>query len=146
MFSRQPAFAHKMNTSFEQRCHESARVRERYSDRLPVIVERAPNSDVPAVDKSKYLIPREMTMGQLVWVLRKRISLAPEQAIFVFVNSSCDALPSASAPGARRTHHVLLHRLPASNALLSNVYLKHKDEDGFLYIRYSGENTFGAHL
>ena len=23
-------------------------------------------------------------------------------------------------------------------------YLKHKDEDGFLYIRYSGENAFGG--
>ena len=34
-------------------------------------------------------------------------------------------------------------RLPPSAALMSNVYLKHRDEDGFLYICYSGENTFG---
>jgi len=26
---------------------------------------------------------------------------------------------------------------------MSNIYLKHKDEDGFLYICYSGENSFG---
>ena len=38
------------------------------------------------------------------------------------------------------------HRLPASSALMSNIYLKHKDEDGFLYIRYSGENAFGSDL
>ena len=28
--------------------------------------------------------------------------------------------------------------------LPSQVYKRHKDEDGFLYITYSGENTFGG--
>jgi hypothetical protein len=27
--------------------------------------------------------------------------------------------------------------------LMSSIYEEHKDEDGFLYITYSGENTFG---
>jgi hypothetical protein len=27
---------------------------------------------------------------------------------------------------------------------MSSVYEDHKDDDGFLYITYSGENTFGA--
>jgi hypothetical protein len=31
-------------------------------------------------------------------------------------------------------------------AMMATVYEDHKDEDGFLYITYSGENTFGAHL
>ena len=35
-----------------------------------------------------------MTMGQLVYVLRKRISVPAEQAIFVFVGNT---LPPASA-------------------------------------------------
>ena len=29
-------------------------------------------------------------------------------------------------------------------ALMLDVYEDHKDEDGFLYITYSGENTFGG--
>jgi hypothetical protein len=29
-------------------------------------------------------------------------------------------------------------------ALMSHIYEKYKDEDGFLYITYSGENTFGG--
>ena len=29
-------------------------------------------------------------------------------------------------------------------ALMSDIYQDHKDEDGFLYITYSGENTFGS--
>ena len=72
--------------------------------------------------RCKYLIPMDMTVGQLVYVLRKRISLPSDKAVFVFVNNT----------------------LPPSAALMSNVYLKHKDEDGFLYICYSGENAFGA--
>jgi GABA(A) receptor-associated protein len=29
-------------------------------------------------------------------------------------------------------------------ALMSTVYEEQKDEDGFLYIQYSGESTFGS--
>lgn len=28
--------------------------------------------------------------------------------------------------------------------MMSSIYDEHKDEDGFLYFTYSGENTFGA--
>lgn len=37
------------------------------------------------------------------------------------------------------TESVLL----AAAALMSEVYDDHKDKDGFLYITYSGEHTFG---
>jgi hypothetical protein len=30
--------------------------------------------------------------------------------------------------------------------LMSSLYEEHRDEDGFLYITYSGENTFGGEL
>ena len=30
------------------------------------------------------------------------------------------------------------------SACMHEVYENHKDEDGFLYIAYSGENTFGS--
>lgn len=43
-----------------------------------------------------------------------------------------------------RTHtHSFQHAVDAA-ALMSSVYEDHKDEDGFLYITYSGENTFGC--
>ena len=44
-------FAQKRDIPFDQRCLESARVRERHQDRVPVIVERAKGSDVPVADK-----------------------------------------------------------------------------------------------
>lgn len=33
--------------------------------------------------------------------------------------------------------------LASTAALMSNIYEEQKDADGFLYITYSGENTFG---
>ncbi len=29
---------------------------------------------------------------------------------------------------------------------MSHIYEKYKDEDGFLYVTYSGENTFGGKM
>ena len=61
-------------------------------------------------------------VGQFVHVIRKRIKLTPEKAIFIFVNNV----------------------LPPNPALMSTIYEEQKDEDGFLYVTYNGESTFGA--
>ncbi len=47
-------------------------------------------SDVASIDKKKYLVPEELTVGQFIVVIRRRIQMAPEKAIFIFVN---DVLP-----------------------------------------------------
>ncbi|KAI5013140.1 hypothetical protein ZWY2020_028094 [Hordeum vulgare] len=112
----------KTEHPLERRQAESARIREKYADRIPVIVEKADKSDVPEIDKKKYLVPADLTVGQFVYVVRKRIKLSPEKAIFVFVNST----------------------LPPTASLMSAIYEENKDEDGFLYMTYSGENTFGS--
>ena len=118
---REMAYAYKQDHPFEKRAAEAARIREKYPDRIPVICEKEPRSDIAPVDKRKYLIPIDLTVGQFVYVIRKRISIPPEKAIFIFVNNT----------------------LPPTAALMSTVYEQHKDEDGFMYMMYSGENTFG---
>ncbi len=52
-----------------------------------VIVEKAEKSDIPDIDKKKYLVPSDLTVGQFVYVIRKRIKLSPEKAIFIFVKN-----------------------------------------------------------
>jgi len=64
----------------------------------------------------------DLTVGQFVYVIRKRIAIPSEKAIFIFVNNT----------------------LPPTAALMSAVYDQHHDDDGFMYMMYSGENTFGA--
>ncbi|GBL49031.1 ubiquitin-like protein atg8 [Candidozyma auris] len=111
----------KDENPFDKRKSESTRILQRFKDRLPVICEKVENSDIQEIDKRKYLVPGDLTVGQFVYVIRKRIKLPSEKAIFIFVNDI----------------------LPPTAALMSTVYEEHKDEDGFLYVLYSGENTFG---
>ncbi|KAJ4833723.1 Autophagy- protein 8f [Turnera subulata] len=72
---------------------EAARIREKYPDRIPVIVEKAERSDIPNIDKKKYLVPADLTVGQFVYVIRKRIKLSAEKAIFIFVDNVLSCLP-----------------------------------------------------
>lgn len=101
---------------------EADRIRDRYPNRVPVIVERSARAvDIPQVPKSKYLAPQDMSIGQFIYVLRKSISLPPEKALFIFCGSE----------------------LPTTATLLRELYATHGSDDGFLYITYSGESTFG---
>ena len=86
-----------------------------------VIVEKAEKSDIPDLDKKKYLVPADLTVGQFVYVIRKRIKLSPEKAIFVFVNNV----------------------LPPTAALMSSIYDEHKDDDGFPSSRTAASTPSG---
>ncbi|CAK9161978.1 unnamed protein product [Ilex paraguariensis] len=77
----------KLEHPLERRQAEAARIREKYPDRIPVIVERAERSDMPDIDKKKYLVPADLSVGQFVYVVRRRIKLSPEKAIFIFVKN-----------------------------------------------------------
>ena len=35
----------------------------------------------------RYLVPADLTVGQFVYVIRKRIKLSAEKAIFIFVDN-----------------------------------------------------------
>ncbi|MFS7984859.1 putative autophagy protein Atg8 ubiquitin [Helianthus anomalus] len=43
----------KLEHPLERRQAEAARIREKYPDRIPVIVEKAERSDIPDIDKKK---------------------------------------------------------------------------------------------
>uniref|UniRef100_A0A3P9NW78 Gamma-aminobutyric acid receptor-associated protein-like 2 n=1 Tax=Poecilia reticulata TaxID=8081 RepID=A0A3P9NW78_POERE len=107
--------------SAEHRCLESTKIRSKYPDRVPVIVEKVSGSQIVDIDKRKYLVPSDITVAQFMWIIRKRIQLPSEKAIFLFVDKT----------------------VPQSSITMGQLYDKEKDEDGFLYVAYSGENTFG---
>jgi GABA(A) receptor-associated protein len=113
----------KQKYSFEQRYNESTKIMAKYPDRLPIICEKFSGSQAPNLDKNKFLVPNNIIVGEFITVIRKRIKLQPEEAIFIFVNGV----------------------LPNTSSLVSSIYQNHKDEDNFLYITYSSENTFGNH-
>ena len=45
----------------EKRKAEAEKIRRKYDDRIPVIVERAPGSTIADIDKKKYLVPGDLT-------------------------------------------------------------------------------------
>jgi len=110
---------------FEDRLTEAKRVLSKYPDRIPIICERSSTAtpDCPVIDKKKYLVPRTYTVGEFLFVIRKRLKLGPEKAIFLFVNGS----------------------IPPTISLIGDIYQTYKDNDCYLYICYSQENTFGQH-
>ena len=108
------------NHSFEKRKSESFRILEEYPNRVPIICERV-NNDIAELDRKKYLVPNDLTMCNFMYVIRKRLTVAPEVAIYLFVNT----------------------KIMPTSMTMDSIYHKHKHDDGFLYIYYSGESTFG---
>jgi GABA(A) receptor-associated protein len=113
----------KQNFSFQHRKDEANRVLQKYPDKVPVICEKNPSAprDCPNIDKIKYLVPFDLTMGQFLFIIRNRMKLPSEKAIFIFVDNN----------------------MVSSSAYINQIYASKKSPDNFLYITYSLENVFG---
>ncbi|XP_022757751.1 autophagy-related protein 8i [Durio zibethinus] len=115
-----PSF--KDEFTFDQRLEESRDIIAKYPNRVPVIVERYSKTDLPEMEKKKYLVPRDMSVGQFIHILSLRLRLTRGKALFVFVKNT----------------------LPQTATLMDSVYESFKEDDGFLYMCYSSEKTFGC--
>ena len=80
------------------------------------------DSEIPDIDRKKYLVPMDLSIANFMYVIRKRLRVSPDKGIYLFVND---------------------HLMPTTSALVSQYYEQYKDADGFLYVAYSGESTFG---
>ena len=79
--------AFKDKYSQEYRTTECTRIMLKYPDRIPVIVELVKGSKLN-LDKNKFLVPNDLTVGQFMYVIRTRIHVDPDEAIFLFVNNT----------------------------------------------------------
>lgn len=92
-----------------------------YPNSVPVIVRRSEACKLPDLVKQKFLVPNDTTVGQFLCLVRARIKIKPEQALFFLVNDST---------------------LPATSATIDRLYDEHQ-VDGVLLLTYKEENTFG---
>jgi GABA(A) receptor-associated protein len=122
MFSKNTQHRFKFDSefSFDQRKSEADRILLKYPDRVPIIVEPSEKCKIE-IDKKKYLVPSDLSMGQFLFVIRKRLKLPAEKALFMFIGS----------------------HIPSSSSMLSLLYDQHVSPDGFLKITFSEENVFG---
>ena len=103
--------------SLEKRVQASDKITLKYPERVPVIVDCKGLS----IDKNKFIVPNDLTMGQFAFVIKKRIKMNPNETIFLLCNN----------------------KLINNTNTINNIYAKNKDYDGFLYIFVTLENTFG---
>jgi GABA(A) receptor-associated protein len=105
------------------RKEQSARIKAKYPDRVPVIVEKYKNSlNAPNIDKNKFLVPGDSTVGAFLYIIRKRMQLSEKAALFLYCGNN----------------------IPPTSELMSIVYERYRNEDGFLYIVYAVDNVFGT--
>ena len=112
----------KTKHDFETRKSESEKIQKKYPNRYPVIITKSKKCKLDDIEKTKFLIPGDLTMGQVIYIVRKRIKLDDTESVFLFINNNI---------------------LPPTSSTISSIYEEHKDEDGFLYISYCNENVFG---
>merc|ERR1712070_720139 len=70
----------------EKRKAESAKIMDRYQDRIPVICEKSETSKLPDIDKTKYLVPKDLAAFNFNHIIRKRIKLPETSSLYFFVN------------------------------------------------------------
>lgn len=105
----------------EKKQKEINNLKLKYPNRIPVIVYTS-NSNNPPISKSKFLVESSMSMANFMAVLKNYIKIDKSDAIFLFTEKNT---------------------LIPNSWQISNVYYTSKNEDGFLYIEYCLENTFG---
>jgi microtubule-associated protein 1 light chain len=114
----------KQRKSFASRRDEVAGIRAKFPSKIPVIVERYhKEKSLPMLDKTKFLVPQELTLSQFVTIIRNRMSLSPTQSFYLIVNNKS---------------------LASMSTTLQEVYKEEKDEDGFLYMTYASQEMFGS--
>ena len=93
---------------------------KKYPNSIPIVLKKS-GKHTPEIDKTKFIVPRDMQVSQFIYSIRNRIKLRDDQAIFIFFRG----------------------QLANSASTIFEVYENHKSDDDILYGFYSLENTFG---
>lgn len=104
----------------EKRISVCQALTEKYKDKIPIIVSKGKKT-APELIKNKFLVPSDVTLGKFLYELRKHMAVNNYEGIFIFINNT----------------------IPPTNMNMGELHEKFKADDGFLYITYSTENTFG---
>ena len=117
---------YKVRTPLTTRIQQGQVVLQKYPNRIAIIIQKHPNEkNLAEFDKNKFLVPLDMQYHNLMSVIREKV---------------CSKISSTTAIYLSTENGTML----TTNDTVSDIYYDHRDEeDGFLYLFYTGENTFG---
>lgn len=89
----------------------------KYPDKVPIILERHAGSGISEMANRKFLVPRDLTVAQFQYMIRKRISLPATDALYLFFNNELPSMSMTMGALYTQYHHpddLLLHGVYAS--------------------------------
>lgn len=95
---------------------------KKYAGRIPVVITKKVRDPLNDLDKNKYLISKDMLFWKFICILRKRLELPAQKALYVLSNHG---------------------RLISNSSSMNMIYESEKSADGFLRLVYASENAFG---
>ncbi|KAL4716201.1 hypothetical protein ACJJTC_004695 [Scirpophaga incertulas] len=108
---------------FISRKEEVMAIRSKYPNKIPLIVEKYyKDKNLPSLDKTKFLVPEDITMSQFLVIIRNRIRIKPSQALYLIINN---------------------RSMLSMSLTMAQAHENFCDEDGFLYITYASQEVFG---
>ena len=116
-------FKYKLEHKVEERRQEANRILNEHPNRKPVICETVPNSNIPPLTKTKYLVPNDMTVNQFQFLIRRTLDLNEISALYLITKNNITLI---------------------GDRTMMEIYNIYRDkEDNFLYIYCASELTWG---
>ena len=92
-------------------------------DKVPIILEKDPQSHLAGIKKTRHLIKKDFTVNKFLYIIKKMMKLPQGEALFLAAKGKYNLIGEST---------------------IANVYNTYKDkEDGFLYIMYSSVLVYG---
>ena len=116
-------FEFKKQTPLEKRIEQFKKIQKDFPNKVPIILERSQKCTINKIIKTKYILSNELTMSEFIKIIREKLEIEPERALFFLANGKYSLSGSED---------------------LAQLYEKYRDnEDGFLYLTYSEEIIYG---
>jgi len=121
--SRKPADApYKNSRRYCCRRSESMLLSEKHPDKVPLIIERfTSEKKLRPLEKCQFVLPAFATVGQLQHVIRQRVC---DGRLTVYILAGCSEIPSL-------------------DTTIGELADRHRDSDGFTYLKYTSEDCLG---
>ena len=112
----------KLNKLTEERKNECKSIKIHYPDKIPIICERDPKSNLPDLNKKKWLVPSNLTVDQFNFMIKKKMGLGYDDLVYLIINGK-DFI--------------------SGDYRISEIYDKYKDyQDDLLYLAYSDNSKW----